>query len=284
MEEVRNLDQLLELLRRKYKNEKNRNTHNEILRVHHKADRREQHFCLLLAGHTVAVDSLYPEVYRLCKEYETSLLPEIKISITERDLETENDYFSREKINYSESYRETLAVLRRISEEMLSFDTFLMHGAVVAVNNKAYMFTAESGIGKTTHIKKWLESIEGAYVVNGDKPFISIVGSSVYACGTPWCGKENMGTNSIVPLQAIVFMERSEENSIERIPFSQAFIPLMKQVYRPKDDEKMKKTLSLLRQLEDKILFYHYKCNNLRNEAFGVTYRKLIKENDEANR
>lgn len=276
MESIRNLNQLLDLLRHKYNNGKNSGTKKVASRVLRKPVKDEQHFCVSLAGHTIAVDSLYSDVYKLCKEYESDLPPEIRIAITENDIITEAGNLYNEKPYCNEGHLETLALLRSISEELLSFDTFLMHGAVVAVQNSAIMFTAESGTGKTTHIQKWLENIDGAYVVNGDKPFIRITDDGVAACGSPWCGKENMGTNSIVPLQAIVFMERNEENSIDEISFNQAFIPLMKQVYKPKDAEKMKKTLDLLQQLNKRVRFYHYRCNNFKSDAFDVTYQRLV--------
>ena len=49
-----------------------------------------------------------------------------------------------------------------------------MHGAVVAIDNKAYMFTANSGVGKTTRAKLWLNEYPDSIIVNGDKPLIKI--------------------------------------------------------------------------------------------------------------
>ena len=49
-----------------------------------------------------------------------------------------------------------------------------MHGAVIRYKGKAYLFTAPSGTGKTTHIRQWLKKAEGTFVVNGDKPLIKV--------------------------------------------------------------------------------------------------------------
>lgn len=64
-----------------------------------------------------------------------------------------------------------------------------MHGTVVDHNGQAYMFTAPSGTGKTTHAKLWLDNLPDAFIVNGDKPFIIAGDEQPKACGTPWAGK-----------------------------------------------------------------------------------------------
>ena len=275
MENVRNLAELLEVLRKQHNTDlQKENTSGKK----NKNEKDPKSFSISIAGRTVAINSQYSEVYLLCKEYESTHEPELHIDVSDEDIVTERNHSQDGRSSYTNSYLETLAVLRKISEEMLAHDTFLMHGAVVAVNNKAYMFTAKSGTGKTTHINKWLDNLDNAYVVNGDKPLIRITENEAIACGTPWCGKEQMGTNTMVPLKAIVFLERAEENSIEEISYNQAFVPLIQQIYEPADAEKMKKSLSLLSKLNTRVQFFRYKCNNMKSDAFSVTYKALVRE------
>ena len=135
-----------------------------------------------------------------------------------------------------------LKIHEMLSSAIINCDTFMMHGAVVAYKEKAYIFTAPSGTGKTTHVRKWLDNLPDAFVVNGDKPFI-ITGDTPMACGSPWCGKERWQTNTQVPLAAIVLMERGEENEIREISFKEAFPGLLRQTYQPKETDKLIKTL-----------------------------------------
>ena len=51
---------------------------------------------------------------------------------------------------------EYLSALRSVSEILPSVGMFLAHGAVVAMNVFAYMFSAASGTGKTTRANLWL--------------------------------------------------------------------------------------------------------------------------------
>lgn len=236
-------------------------------------------FCITIAGHIIGIYTLYEEVFDLCKDFIVDSPSEMKICIDENDILLERYESEKEHGSLSPSYLETLAVYRKISEKLLSYNTFLMHGAIIAIDNVAYMFTADSGVGKTTHVKKWLEQIENIFVVNGDKPLIRITDTQAIACGTPWCGKEKMGTNAMVPLKAIVLMERGEDNVIREISFGEAFTFLLQQTYRPADAEKMKKTLTLLMQLKRKVRFYRFRFNNMKEDTFEVAYKALIEDN-----
>lgn len=274
MGEIRTLSQLLSVLERrnaaKARDEKPKKTQYAA----HGPQKEERRFCVSLAGHIIEINAMYPDVYALCENYLCDDEPEIRITITDDDIAHE-----RGEIQSADGYLETLAVYRKISTALLDYDVFLMHGAVISDGRDAYMFTAKSGTGKTTHIKKWLDQLEQAYVVNGDKPLIRVEGDQIIACGTPWCGKENMGTNTKAPLKAIVLMERGEDNEIHEITFGQAFNFLLQQTYQPDGAENLKKTLKLFSQLKGRVKFYHFAFNNMKDDCFDIAYKTLTGEN-----
>lgn len=240
-------------------------------------------FTICVANRHVLIHSIYPGIYDLCKPYlaEENAIPDIEIRIDEELIQEEIER-SRltNRLVIDLKGVEWLLLHRMLSEELLSFDTILMHGAVIAFDNAAYMFTANSGVGKTTHIKKWLEKIDGAFVVNGDKPYIIVRNNSEspLACGSPWAGKEHMQTNAVVPLKAIILLERADENHIEPISFSQAFTTLFQQVYRPNDRSKMHQTLVLMERLSKTVSFWRFQCNNFKDNCFEVAYNALIND------
>ena len=190
-------------------------------------------------------------------------LDELKKNVTEAAaaLKTEAEKAGIEAKDFSDSYLETLAVYRKIVTKLVSFNTFLMHGSAVAVDNSAYLFTAPSGTGKTTHTNLWLHNIEGAYIVNGDKPLIKVEENSVRVFGTPWSGKEGMNKNTAVPLKAICLLKRGKENSIKEISYLEAYPTLLNQIYRPHEEESLKLTLNLLNEAAKNIRFYELSCN-----------------------
>lgn len=243
-------------------------------------------FTVCLAGINVAITSLFDEVYDFCRDYLTDAPADMSVSVTAEDIFNEKIKNIREAqleglpvVDYPDSYLETLAVYRKIVTKMLDFDTFLMHGAVVAVGDKAWLFTAPSGTGKTTHINLWLNNIPGSYVVNGDKPLIHI-GDECTVYGTPWAGKEGMNRNTGVKLCGIVVLNRGAENHIEKVPMTQILPVLIQQSYRPKERVELEKTLSLLSRMGKKIPMYQLYCN-MNSDAALTAYNVLSGEGHE---
>ena len=228
-----------------------------------------------IAGHVICVASKYRISPTIYEDFRSEAKADASITINDEDIDFEHAIeYKLKKIQIKPQN-----VLRKIADLLLDFNILLMHGAVVAVNDKAYLFTAPSGTGKTTHILKWIEHLPNAFVVNGDKPFIkfnSVDDKLPLACGSPWAGKENMFTNAMVPLEAIIIMERAEDNHIVQITFADAFPSLFQQTYRPEDKEKMRYTLKLLQQLHSTVKFYRFKCNNYKDDCFEVAYDALV--------
>lgn len=237
---------------------------------------QSRQFRIAIAGRTVEVETIHTQTYTLCRSYLTENEPDFSIRIGASDLERERAESAKTGSASSDAYLETLAVYRKISEEMLRFDTFLMHGAAIAVNGGAYLFIAKSGTGKTTHIRKWLNELETAFVVNGDKPLIRLADGQALVCGTPWSGKEHMNTNTMVPLRTIVLMERADENRMIPLSFSEALPMLLQQTYRPVDASQMRKTLSLLSELGKCVAFFRFRFDNFKDNAFEVARQTLI--------
>jgi len=241
-------------------------------------------FTVRLADVNIAVKSLYDEVYTLCRDYLTDGAPDIEVVTAPEDIDYERLVNVREAqiegiavVDYPASYLETLAVYRRIVTGLLDSDIILMHGAVVAVGDMAWLFTAPSGTGKTTHINLWLENIPGSYVVNGDKPLIHI-GEECTVYGTPWAGKEGMNRNVGVKLCGIVFLNRGADNKIDRVTMAQVLPVLVQQSYRPRDKAGVEKTLRLITRLGKTVPLYSLYCN-MDPSAATVAYEALYRKN-----
>ena len=238
-------------------------------------------FTVSLAGATVGVESLYDEVYALCEPYLCQGAEDFSVSVRRADIEFEKIKNAREAAwegipweLFPDSYLETLAVYRKIAVGMRRYDTFLMHGSAVCVDGEAYLFTAPSGTGKTTHTRLWLSHIPGAFVVNGDKPLIRLRGDRAEVCGTPWAGKEGMQTNTVVPLRAICLLARGQENRIEETTFQELYPILFQQTYRPAEKAAMQKTMELIKRLGTCVKLCRLQCN-MDPEAALVAYRGM---------
>jgi len=235
------------------------------------------HFNINIADVVIEIDTIHVLPYALSRSFSTNEPSVFTIHSTQADIdETKSIFQSVNGLNASwDGNIEMIVVLRKLAEGLINYNTVVMHGAAIAVNNNAFLFIADSGVGKTTHVLKWLNRLPDSYIVNGDKPFIRIE-HQPFVYGSPWAGKENLYTNTKVPLKAIIIMTRNDDNIMNELSFSKAFIDLYKQVYRPKDTEKMKKTLSLLKAFDQRVSFYHFKFNNFKDDCFDVAYNTLI--------
>ena len=236
-------------------------------------------FIIRTAERNILIGGASSFLFNSCKNYlaDEGVDPDIRIRIDDSMIRAEAEHHQQDGETLGKKAAESVLVHRLIVEAMLDYGVFLMHGAAIAVGNEAYLFSARSGTGKTTHIQKWLQSLMDSYVVNGDKPMIAVRPDGVLACGTPWCGKEHFGKNAVVPLRRIVFMQRDQDNRMEVIPFRSAFPMLLEQIYRPSDVDQMRKTLNLLSGLRDRVTFYKFYFNNFRDDAFQVSYNTLTR-------
>jgi hypothetical protein len=107
-----------------------------------------------------------------------------------------------------------------------------LHSSSIVYNGRAYLFSAPSGTGKTTHTNLWEEYCD-VKPLNGDVAMLSVQDSVVYVHGIPWCGTSEKYSNVTVPLGNIIFLKRagsnviSVMNSFEAVPniCSRSFSP-----------------------------------------------------------
>ena len=189
---------------------------------------------ITVAGLNIEIQNRYDHIVGLAKDYLTdSDKVDMTVFATEEELDLEAEKSSAE---HGRAYLESIVVYRKIAEQLPSFDAYVLHGAVLAMDGAAYVITARSGVGKTTHIRLWRRAFgESVHVLNGDKPIIRFIDGVPYACGTPWRGKENYGVPEMLPLRGIGFLERSEKSRAEAATVADSTIRLVSQMYIPKD-------------------------------------------------
>lgn len=179
--------------------------------------------------------------------------------------------------SFSAPYLETLAVYRKLAENLIEDGILLFHGSAVAVDGACYLFAAKSGTGKSTHTRLWRELLgDRAVVVNDDKPFLQISGTGVKVWGTPWDGKHHLSSNISVPLRAICLLERGEDNRMESISAKEAWPALWRQSYRPSDPQKLKRTLEMVDSLSKHTRLYRLHCTP-DIQAARVAYETMSK-------
>lgn len=131
------------------------------------------------------------------------------------------------------------------ARRLLDFDGLQLHASAVELEGKAWLFTAPSGTGKSTHTEKW-RRLFGAKPLNDDKPALRKLAEGWVACGTPWSGKTDLSSPWSVPLGGIACLERGEENRIRRMTGAEALPYIFSQCVRRLEADQMDRQLSLL--------------------------------------
>ena len=101
-----------------------------------------------------------------------------------------------------------------------------VHASTVVCDGRAVLCLGESGTGKSTHTRLWLQHIEGSRLLNDDSPILRVEADSVAAYGSPWSGKTPCYRQERFPVAALLRLRQAPHNSIERLRVLQSFAAL----------------------------------------------------------
>lgn len=278
-------------------------------------------FCVQIAEVLVAIENRYAFTEWLCADYIVDVLPDectFPVSATPEEIAAENS----DEGTFSPAYCESLVLYRKICTRMLDYDAFLFHAAIVSYAGRGFAFAAKSGTGKSTHVAQWMRALGGdVTVVNGDKPILrwrtgkvaeppdgTPSGEGACACtssavppseegvettcnqpvgefvayGTPYCGKENWGQNTSVPLRAVCFIERCEPGETDRLSRleddREVVARIMNQILMPHDPALAVRQLDLLDRLVNSVPFYVLRCTPT-PAAFDAAFQMTLCDN-----
>lgn len=214
------------------------------------------------------------EAYR-CGEFQQA---DIEINIPDFLILNEkkkNPHFSYDECEY-------MLTATVFYDALIEHGGLLLHSAAISLDGGAYLFSAPSGVGKSTHIKLWQKVFgkERTFVINDDKPAIIERDGAFFACGTPWSGKYDISRNVSVPLRGIAFLERGEKNEVTRIAPAEALVQFMEQTLRPVDHEKTAKLLALVDRLFSQVPIFRAKVN-MDSDAALASYNAMSAKNTE---
>ncbi len=212
------------------------------------------------AGLTVDMEPKYKMLASRAEKYRTSdsLPADITVRVPDEVLRD----FANENRNLNEGECEYLLAGSAFYHKLVDFGGIMLHSSAVAYKGEAYLFSANSGTGKSTHTSLWLKEFgEDAVIINDDKPAVRIVNGQIMCCGTPFSGKHDISINKLYPVKGIAFITRGTENSIVPIPPSASLPKIMEQTVRSFGEIRADKFLTLLSELLTRVPVYSLTCN-----------------------
>ena len=241
-------------------------------------------FRIEIAGVPAEIRCRFPENEDFFEDYRTEKEPLFSIEPQEEDLLRSQANFERvaEREGFSpytpsKAYLENAAIHGLLAEKLTEYQVLLMHGSALCMDGQAYIFTAKSGTGKSTHALLWREVYgDRVWMINDDKPMLKVSGDGVTVYGTPWDGKHRLSRNASAPLKAIVKLERGEQNRIEPLRGADAYVTLFRQCFGSLKPEVGRRIAEMEKQILTTIPFYSLYCN-MDPDAARVSYEGMNK-------
>ena len=213
-------------------------------------------FHTTLAGTGFTIDPQYPYTEKLFEGYKTEEQG-AKIRVSREEIERERT----PEQDWPMGYLESLAIYRKICEQLVLKNVLLFHSSAIEFEKKAILFTGPSGTGKTTQTRNWKKVFhDQVRILNGDKPLVKVEPDAVTVFGTPYAGKEGYQTNASAPVRCIVILNQAKENKVVRLSSKEAFPVLLSQTFKPVDSAAVVKTLNLVQTLSQ-VPIYRLECN-----------------------
>ena len=231
-------------------------------------------FKIKIANIVLEVNAFYEFTKEYCKGFLSDEEPNYVITLTKEDLINESSENKDGKVYVSE---EISALYRKIADIFVDENVLVVHGSSFKVGNNAFIVTAHSGVGKSTHVnllKKYLG--KDFEYINDDKPLLEVK-DELTLYSSPWNGKERRGNNTYAPLRSVIFLNRGLTNTYKKLTNSgDIYFRLLSQIYLPRDKAKREKALSLIDILLKRISFYEINVNTDISSA-EMTSERIIK-------
>ena len=235
-----------------------------------------------IAGIPFAVRCRFMNPEAFFKDYRTDREPLFMIEPTDADLyETQAAFDWKMKREgkppkrYADAVLEEYSILPLLSKEMVFYNVLSLHGSALCMDGEAFIFTARSGTGKSTHARYWRETFgDRVWMINDDQPMLHVEDGRVTVYGTPWDGKHHLSRNASAPLKAIAWLCQDTDNQIRLMEREEAFPVLLDGAFGIHNPVVMSRVTALEAQLLNTVPFYELHCN-LSKEAALIAWEGM---------
>lgn len=207
-----------------------------------------------IAGLKVEMEPKFGRLTKQCQSYIASGEPVLTVKPDPQD-EAHWRMAGR-----SEEEREYICCSAAFCRGVLGHGRFFLHASAVVYQGEAYLFSAPSGTGKSTHTALWRQLFPGSYILNDDKPVIFPGKEPVTVWGTPFSGKTDLQVNRSAPIRGICFLKQGNENRIRPVAAGEALALMLNNTWRPGSSREMEQLLDMIEQVVTQIPIYEMCC------------------------
>ena len=191
---------------------------------------------------------------------------------------SKEEFLSRTDLKIDFSEFQYLSCCQSFHLQIFNYNGMYVHSSAVVVDDKAYLFSAPSGTGKSTHTSLWLKKFgDRAFILNDDKPVLRYLKDTVYAYGTPWCGKCDISANKKVEVAGLCFIKRDTNDWIKPLNKKEAAIKLYQASSKKMSQNLIPMYFNVINRIVDNVNVFEMGCTPTLN-AVEVAYKAMYRE------
>lgn len=163
---------------------------------------------------------------------------------------------------YSEAFNEQLLGAIRLAYLLLAqkHHMAVLHSASILYGGRAWLFSAPSGTGKSTHTNLW-HSLLNVPVLNGDLNLFTLENGQPVIHGIPWCGTSQISDTKTYPLGGIILLKQAKEDFVEELSFDKRLLLVLQRLISPSWNQSMQEqNLQFVENIAEHILICRLHC------------------------
>lgn len=173
--------------------------------------------------------------------------------------------------NFSDIMCEKAVLKYKIDKLLVNYNVFPIHASSLAYKKCAYLFLALSGVGKSTHSRKWCEAFpEETIMINDDRPYLKLENDTVFAYSHPQAGKHGIYNNVSFPVRVIAKIVRDKDNYVKEVKKTDFFPFMVQQSFTMNDPITTRSVIMLIRRVMDLVSFFEIHCNMDNDAAYVI--------------
>ena len=147
---------------------------------------------------------------------------------------------------------------------------YVLHSASILYQEKAWLFSGHSGMGKSTHTALWHELFQTPYL-NGDLNLITFQQGQPVVHGIPWCGTSGICTAKSYPLGGIILLNRGQTDYLDALSPEEKALKVMQRLISPAwIPAQLQQNLDFSQQLTGRIPVYQLFCTKEPSAAYTM--------------
>ena len=170
-------------------------------------------------------------------------------------------YDVKKALNYDDTGYLTNVMNTVFHYVMLMNGRIVLHSSAIEHNGYGVAFSADSGVGKSTHTNLWIEHVPNTQYINDDTPVLYMQNGQMRICGSPLAGSSGINKNMDVPLKSVVFVTRGKENKLSEISVLMGIALLKKQIVTPICEQMADRVFEGINDILSNVKCFIMECN-----------------------